>query len=163
MPDGDGAPVIPERPTVEQQPGALERVAVQLEQRSRTPEAAERSAPATPFRAPAAAPVVHARPQPVTKTPLREDVEAALADGRLRTLYASLPPNVQVAFRAAAEKLAARLEAMLADGVLDPRELDEAHRGILRWLHTIPEVHRWFLTQEAKVKTDALLAIAARL
>ncbi|MBI4433550.1 hypothetical protein HY632_02165 [Candidatus Uhrbacteria bacterium] len=111
------------------------------------------SAPAIP------PPVPAAQTTTVTKSPLREEIELALADDRLRKLYTHLAPAVQASFREAASRLAERIERMLASGKLD---LHDLHDGITNWLRVIPRVNHWFLLQEAKVKTDAILAILAK-
>ncbi|MFH1430787.1 MAG: hypothetical protein ABIG71_04730 [Candidatus Uhrbacteria bacterium] len=138
------------------QPGGLERVEQQLEQVSHTREA-PRVAPTHPVLGSAAFSASTAASQQVApKTPLREDIEAALADDRIRELYAALEPSVQQAFRVAAERLAARIEVMIAKQKLN---IDDVHEEIVDWLHIIPTINRWFLVQEAKVKTDAMLKL----
>lgn len=141
------------------QPGALERVEQQLESlplQEPTGSRAERPAAATVGTAAVAAPTPVVRPTAAAKTPLREDIEDALADG-LQTVYAALTPAQQGAFRQHAERLAAMLEAMIASGKLD---LALAHERIVIWLKLIPKANTFFLMQEAKVKTDAILALA---
>ncbi|MDO8425142.1 MAG: hypothetical protein Q7T01_01350 [bacterium] len=142
----------PEQPIVEQ-PRTLARITEQLEQRPAAPERASASPAAR-----ASIPQSSAAPR-VQKSPLREDIEIALADEQLKALYMGLDPQVQQAFRGAASRLAERLEAMFVRGPVDVRE---AHGDIVRWLHVIPRLNRWFLTQEAKVKTDAILALARK-
>ncbi|MDO8463340.1 MAG: hypothetical protein Q7S96_03675 [bacterium] len=129
----------------------LERVEAQITERPRAPAQPVHRSDAPP--APAPQPVA---PPRVQKSALRDAIEFALADDQLRTLYLALDPSVQQAFRAAAARLTARMETMIASGEMDVRA---AHADIERWLHIIPKVNRWFLTQEAKVKTDALLAL----
>ncbi len=48
---------------------------------------------------------------------------------------------------------------MLTTGKFD---LPTAHHGITGWLSVIPRTNPWYLLQEAKVKTDAVLALAQR-
>lgn len=155
----DGAPTTPEQPAVERPAGALERIERTLDvpARAEAPSAAPAAAEHAPTASVAAAPAVPARPALAQKSQLRTDIEAALADAQLRRIYAALEPSVQAAFRTAAEKLAARLEAMFTAGDVD---VEHAHAGIVAWLHVIPKVNRWFLIQEAKVKTDAVLVLA---
>ncbi|MBI2482608.1 hypothetical protein HYV74_00335 [Candidatus Uhrbacteria bacterium] len=117
---------------------------------------ADRAASAAPVAPPAAPVAQAAAPQ---KSPLREEIEQALADDRLRKLYLHLAPAVQASFREAALRLAERIERMLASGKLDIHDL---HEGITNWLRVIPNVNRWFLLQEAKVKTDAILVLQAK-
>lgn len=140
--------------------GALERVTQQLES-TVSPDALiaarEPAAPEVPSASSAPAPV--ARPAVVEKSPLRKDIEAALADESLQQIYAGLPPATQGRFQSAGELLAARLEQMLTIGTLNLRT---AHSGITSWLQVIPRTNPFFLIQEAKVKTDAIVALSQR-
>lgn len=143
----------------EVQPGALERVTQQLEslppQEVVDVQRGERLVTAAVPTVMAAAPTPVARPTVVAKTPLREDIEDALADG-LQVVYAALTPAQQGVFRQHAERLAVMLEAMIASGKID---LKLAHERIVAWLKLIPKANTFFLIQEAKVKTDAIIAL----
>lgn len=126
--------------------------------------ASERRERAIKERVTAAAPIPVSAPSRAAvpaapKTALREDIEAALADEQLRQLFAALEPTLRQVFRAAANALADRIEVMIAQGDLN---LSLAHTGIVDWLTIIPNLNQWFLVQEAKVKTDAVLALARR-
>jgi hypothetical protein len=150
-----------ETPNAEQPAaGALERVTQQLESPSgaATSAVSPIEAPPTPTVA-VAAPTPVARPAVVEKSPLRQDIEAALADESLQRIYAELPPATQGKFRSAGEALAARIEQMLTIGKVNLRA---AHDGIEGWLSIIPRANRWYLQQEAKTKTDAILMLASR-
>jgi hypothetical protein len=149
-------------PVSEAQPDALERVAQQLESMpqedvllvERVEQLATVAAPTIATVA-AAAPTPAARPTAAAKTPLREDIEEALADG-LQTIYAALTPAQQGVFRQHAERLAVMLEAMIASGKID---LKRVHERIAAWLKVIPKANAFFLLQEAKVKTDAIITL----
>lgn len=146
----------PEQPAA----GALERVTQQLESPAMveaTPSPSPEAAP-TPTVA-AAAPTPVARPVVVEKTALREDIEAALSDEPLQRIYAGLPPAVQGRFRDEGSILAAWIETAITSGKLI---LKEVHRRIVAWLRIIPRVNHWYLQQEAKVKTDAIVALSQR-
>lgn len=71
--------------------------------------------------------------------------------------YASLPPAVQAKFRAEGERVAGRIAVMLRGARVRAREVLELITG---WLKIIPGVNRFFLIQEAKIKTDRILALA---
>lgn len=146
----------PEQPAA----GALERVTQRLESPGAVEavSASPAEAPPTPTVA-AAAPTPVARPVVVEKTALREDIEAALSDEPLQRIYAGLPPAVQGRFRDEGSALAAWLETVITTGKFI---LKEAHRRIVAWLRIIPRVNHWYLQQEAKVKTDAILALSQR-
>ncbi|MBI4449686.1 hypothetical protein HY634_01385 [Candidatus Uhrbacteria bacterium] len=146
-------------PTPEIAPGALERVTQQLESppiETVGVQEAERSTVAPAVATAAPEPVE--RPSVTPKTPLREDIEEALSDG-LRVAYAALTPQQQATFREHAERLAAMIEAMMTSGTLD---IKRVHDGLVAWLKLNPKANIFFLMQEAKVKTDAILALAAR-
>ncbi|MDO8622032.1 MAG: hypothetical protein Q7R80_02275 [bacterium] len=124
-------------------------------------ETVDASATERPTVAPIAAAVAPepvARPSVTPKTPLREDIEEALSDG-LRVAYAALTPQQQATFREHAERLAAMIEAMMTSGTLD---IKRVHDGLVVWLKLIPKANVFFLMQEAKVKTDVILALASR-
>lgn len=139
--------------------GALERVTQQLEL-----PPAETLDEGTHERPAVASPSAAAAPEPVafspvrSKTPLREDIEEALSDG-LRAAYAALTPQQQAAFREHAERLAAMIEGMITSGKFDVKLV---HDRVVAWLKLIPKANVFFLTQEAKVKTDAILALRVR-
>lgn len=151
-------------------PGAVERTNARIPERApAAPEHPVERAPSLPMAgahapiASVAAPIIPDLPHAaeVQKTPLREDIEVALADG-LESAYAALSPDDQAKFRQVGEALAGMLETMLARGEIDLRK---THRRILDWLKLLPargKFFAYFLIQEAKVKTDAILALARR-
>lgn len=139
--------------------GALERVSQQLESpRTETGDAWAVERPVATSTSATAAPEPVALSPVAPKTPLREDIEEALADG-LRVAYAALTPQQQAVFREHAERLAAMIEGMMTSGKVDVKL---AHDRVVAWLKLIPKANTFFLTQEAKVKTDAILALQAR-
>lgn len=118
--------------------------------------------PMQPTEQPVAAPVT-AVPRTVAtpKSPLREDIEDALSEG-LEAIYTELAPAEQAKFREGGERLALKLETMIASGKVILRDI---HRAIVEWLKLLPRRTKsfaFFLLQEAKVKTDAILALARR-
>ncbi|MEN9558227.1 MAG: hypothetical protein RL141_596 [Candidatus Parcubacteria bacterium] len=103
-------------------------------------------------------------PQPAARNPLpatQKDavtvaVEGILQEG-LESLYASLPPQEQAAFRQKGEETAGEIAVLLrATRVRVERVL----QLVVRWLKTIPGVNMFFLEQEAKIKTDRMVAMA---
>ncbi|MBI4142340.1 hypothetical protein HY480_00520 [Candidatus Uhrbacteria bacterium] len=145
--------------TVERGSRPLERVADALERRdaSVAPPSPELSVTSVATSAP-----VMERPQAVMpKSPLREDIEIALAEG-LEEIYTALPTATQATFRQRGEQLAMRMETMLSGGKFGLRD---AYQSLTAWLRLLPSAgkfFRYFLEQEAKVKMDTLLAIARR-
>lgn len=155
-------PTTPEQADalVPESPGALERVTQRLESPAAAETSVEPKIEVPPMSTVGvAAPTPVARPIVIEKSPLREDIEAALADEQLQRIYAGLPPAVQGRFRDEGSKLAVWIETAITAGKLILKEL---HHRIVAWLRIIPRVNHWYLQQEAKVKTDAILALRAR-
>lgn len=80
-------------------------------------------------------------------------VEKILEEG-LGPLYASLPDEAKPLFKKKGEEAATQISVMARSLKL---EVSKVIRLIRDWLLTIPKVNRFFLEQEAKIKTDALV------
>lgn len=87
--------------------------------------------------------------------PAVQRVESILADG-LEETYKGLDPATQAEFRAKGEETAASIAAMLAEAKVKVRSIIKL---ITDWLKIIPGVSKFFLEQEAKIKTDRLLGL----
>ena len=83
-------------------------------------------------------------------------VERVLEDN-LREVYFALPPDKRTAFRAKGEEAATKIRALMARGKATVGKILQLIRG---WLKTIPGVNRYFLEQEAKIKTDKIIALS---
>lgn len=106
---------------------------------------------------------VQAAPTPVVtvpprKDPLLADVERTLEEGLVET-YAALPPAVKQQFKAKGEMAAGRIRQMLTVGHLKLREIWKLIRD---WLRVIPGASKFFVEQEAKIKTDRIIRIAEK-
>lgn len=129
---------IKEQP--ERKPEALPAVDVS-ERPSRT------SRPATTV---SAAPVVQ------KKDALTEEIETILSDD-LTDLFLKMTPSEQEAFRQKGEATASLIREMLQSAKVNIKKI----LGLIRdWLKLIPGVNRFFLEQEAKIKTDKILLAA---
>lgn len=85
-------------------------------------------------------------------------VETALAEG-LEEIYAKMPPSKQAEFRKKGEETAKKIKQMMDQAKLGARKV----LGLIRdWLRLIPGVSKFFLEQEAKIKTDRIMEIAER-
>lgn len=80
-------------------------------------------------------------------------VEKILEEG-LGPLYASLPENAKPIFKRKGEEAANQISAMVRSLKL---EVSKVVRLIRDWLLIIPKVNKYFLEQEAKIKTDMLI------
>ena len=75
----------------------------------------------------------------------------------LRETYLKMPPDLRERFKAHGERVAREIVGMLRSLKIKADRILDLIRG---WLKTIPGVNRFFLVQEAKIKTDKILALA---
>jgi len=147
------APAAPEsRPVPERAPDAsLERPP--------TPESAPAPEPApkepVPAPAPVLTPVAAPAPAPVPKDPEQMRIERRLEEGLL-DIYLALESGVRAKFKQAGETVAQELRGALGTKKMTPRF---ALKLIVGWLRIIPKINKFFLEQEAKIKTDRVLQI----
>ncbi|MEO5927418.1 MAG: hypothetical protein ABIO72_01825 [Patescibacteria group bacterium] len=80
-------------------------------------------------------------------------VEQILERG-MGELYAGLPDSAKPIFKKKGEEVSTQVTTMMRSFKV---EASKVIRLIRDWLLTIPNVNKFFLEQEAKVKTDALL------
>lgn len=111
--------------------------------------------PSIPAPAPAAPAPVPA-PAPRRKDPTVAGVEKILEDD-LADTYAKMPPALQAKFRKEGERVTGKIVAMVRGAKFKAREVLTLITG---WLKLIPGVNKFFLIQEAKIKTDRLAAMA---
>lgn len=84
------------------------------------------------------------------------EIERKLEDG-LWEAYKSMDPGLRARFKAEGERIAAVAREGIRSGKLAAQTLLEM---IVNWLRMIPRVNGWFLVQDAKLKTDALIRMA---
>lgn len=95
--------------------------------------------------------------QPVApKDPVLADVENILATG-LGEIYMNLPDARKPAFKAKGEEIAVVTQEMISTGKVKAKRILDLIRD---WLKLIPGINRFFLEQEAKIKTDQLVDYA---
>ena len=92
----------------------------------------------------------------VQKDAVTVQVEHILEEG-LGEMYASLPPDAKAAFRVRGEQISTEIAAMVRTFRV---KVSNVLRLIRSWLHTIPGVNKYFLEQEAKLKTDSIIELA---
>lgn len=144
------------QPTFEQPPKAPEG-SKELPETSGGFEVSGEARPAE--RAPEAvlapAPIAPA-PAPVQKDPVAVGIEGVLEEG-LADTYMKMDAGARARFKAQGEKVAEEVAMMVRTFKVNAgRVLDL----ILGWLKLIPGVNRFFLEQEAKIKTDKILRLA---
>ncbi len=85
-----------------------------------------------------------------------KQIENVLSDG-LEDVYFSMDKRQQRVFKETGEKVAEQIYVLLHDAKIKVKKIFEL---ILNWLRLIPEVNKWFVLQEAKLRTDKILKIA---
>ncbi len=86
------------------------------------------------------------------------EIESILSEG-LESEYQALPPALQARFRHEGERIASAIQTILHHSKQAARQILDLIR---RWLGLIPGVNKFFLEQEAKIKTDRLLEIVKK-
>lgn len=74
----------------------------------------------------------------------------------LGEVYLSLPQNLKKEFKTKGEQTAIRIELAVRKTKVKVKEIVKL---IIEWLKIIPGVNRYFLEQEAKIKTDKILKL----
>ncbi len=102
-------------------------------------------------------------PPPVLPMPLRPPksetlirVEKILEED-LSEIYFKMPPDKQKEFKEKGEETASKIEKLIKAGKAVAKKILKLIRD---WLKLIPGVNKFFLEQEAKIKTDKIMAMA---
>lgn len=104
---------------------------------------------------------------PASPTPTRAaskseeeiQVEKIMEEG-LGALYASLPDDAKPKFKQKGEQAATEISVMVRTLSVKVKRVLELLRD---WLLTIPNVNRFFLEQDAKIKTDRIVELVEML
>lgn len=75
---------------------------------------------------------------------------------RLEDVFRQMPPDVKLEFKRKGEETATQIENMLYQVKVQSKKIFQL---LLDWLRIIPGVNKYFLDQEAKLKTDELLRV----
>jgi hypothetical protein len=106
--------------------------------------------------APAPAPAAPARSMQAPGTEaLVKEVEDVLEAG-LKDTYNQMPPDLKVQFKKEAERVSREIVGMVRTLKV---KAGRVLKLIVGWLKMIPGVNRFFLVQEAKIKTDRVLEL----
>ncbi len=118
--------------------------------------AATKEKPAVPVEIPVA-PAFHV-PQavsPTPKEPMLVKIEGILAED-LADVYENLPDDLKPKFRVKGEETAGKIRIMMQEAKIKARKVLKL---IKEWLKMIPGVNKFFLEQEATIKTQKLLGL----
>lgn len=92
-------------------------------------------------------------PSEPAKSPVLEKIENVLQED-LEDIYFQMPLEKQVAFKEEGEVTASKIAVLLGSVKVQVKKILSL---IVEWLRIIPHVNKYFLEQEAKIKTDKLL------
>lgn len=87
--------------------------------------------------------------------PVTREIETILEEGLERT-YAELDEATKQEFRVKGEETASAIRKLLDGATIQARRVV---RLIIGWLRILPGLSRFFIEQEAKIKTDRVLAL----
>lgn len=148
QPQNQGQPIQPE--TAEKPAGVEVAPEVKIEKVPVAPAETpvEVEAPAGGYPAAAA-------PQAPAPSPVLKKIENILEED-LEQIYFQMPPSKQAEFARVGEQTASRISILMQGVKVQAKKILEL---IIRWLKIIPGVNRFFLEQEAKIKTDELLKL----
>lgn len=141
--------ITPEaEPAVEQAPEPEPQPRVEKEVPAARPAVVQQASAPAPVAAPAPA-----------KDKILKEVEDILSNG-LGEIYTNLPDAKKSAFRQKGEEVAMTIRQMFVTGKVKVHTILDAIRG---WLRMIPGINKFFLEQEAKIKTDRVLAYGEKM
>lgn len=150
MPQGGETPGLEQVPQLPEQAVETAPAAASFEAPVPAPE--QPLAPAPPVPQPAAAPP----PTPAGKDAAQVGVERVLEEG-LAEVYKKMDAHQQRKFSHEGDRVASALAEMVRRAKVRAREALDL---ITRWLRLIPGVNAFYLAQEAKLKTDKIIALA---
>jgi len=82
-------------------------------------------------------------------------IDKILADG-LEDIFINLPPDKQQKFKTSGEETVKKINSLLEGAKVKAKKIVDLIR---RWLATLPGINRFFLEQEAKIKTDRIMRL----
>lgn len=118
-----------------------------------------RSADQQPATTAASVTLPQTRPAPVPMNdPIQKEVEIVMSEN-IADIYKQLPADRKSQFKLKGEEVAAKITAMIKGGLMQIKKILHLIR---EWLSIIPGVNKFFLEQEAKIKTDKIQEIYER-
>ncbi len=94
-------------------------------------------------------------PHPQADPVIMQKVEHALEDG-IGPIFVKLRPEEQDMIKAEGERTAFQIAELIASAKATAVRI---FKLIVRWLSLIPGISKWFIQQEAKIKTDQMMKI----
>ena len=142
-------PAVPQaQPEIKGRPPEVTKEVIPEVKPGRPPEVEEEAA-RRKYAPPPAKPAV----PPVTKSEEYIKVENILSE-HLDELFLQMTPQQQMTFQQKGEETAGKIEKLLQETKIKVKEILDL---IKEWLKLIPGINKFFLEQEAKIKTDRLI------
>lgn len=94
-------------------------------------------------------------PMPVVRDELEVRIEKIMEDG-LTDAYSRLSPIARQEFKLKGEQTAGKIHELLQATKVKVKKIFQL---LLEWLKMLPGVNHFFLEQEAKIKTDRIIAL----
>ncbi len=91
----------------------------------------------------------------IQKDRLEKEIEVILEED-LTDLYLKMPLDKQVEFKAKGEETLTKVRQLVSSSKINAKKI---FKLIGEWLKIIPGVNKFFLAQEAKIKTDKILLV----
>ena len=112
--------------------------------------------PEKPITKPSVPPKIVADQTPVVvKTQILIEIESILAED-LEDVYFKMDSVLQQKFKNEGEKTAVKIEQQLQQTKM---RVNKIFKLILEWLKIIPGINKYFIKQEAKIKTDKIIKL----
>lgn len=148
----ESAPAPESSPVVEVAETGAEKNAEQAAEDTRAPERSEPVAekPVMPLPVP-----VHVAPV-IPQDRLVQEIEDILEED-LKELYLAMPKEKRAAFKVKGEETISLVRQLLQATHVNVKKIFQLIRA---WLTLIPGVNRYFLEQEAKIKTDKIILVS---
>ena len=121
--------------------------------------AKEIAPPAPEIAVESVVPPVKAPLAPAVAPPVEEElakVVGNILEEDLDVLYRELTPEEQEVIKKKGEETAQKISALLTAAKIKAKKIITL---IVAWLRLIPKVNKYFIEQEAKIKTDKILAL----
>ncbi|MFA5853965.1 MAG: hypothetical protein WC866_02650 [Patescibacteria group bacterium] len=150
MPPGGTTPGFEEVPATPEQRNEVPETGASFESPTPVVEQPPEPVPVMPDVPTVAAPVVA-----VPKDPAVRAVESILEED-LGDAFHKMTPELQAKFRKEGERITTLIVTMVRTAKVNARVVLKL---IATWLKLIPGVNHFFLTQEAKIKTDKILKL----
>ena len=96
-------------------------------------------------------------PAALVKDPVVAQIESVMSED-LTDLFLALSPEKQAEFQQKGEETASAIKEMLMQAKVNVKKIFELLRD---WMKLLPGVNKFFLEQEAKIKADKILVLAA--